>query len=251
MSRYPFGIGNRWTRTAFSEELAYAAKLSGFVAAGVVALLMITAATSEARAEEAEAKPGVSFDGLERVENSKLAMAYIDPNADFSAFKRVKILDPLVAFRSNWRRDQNRGRSRNVRVRDMERIRADMASLFKDVFTEVLEAGGRFEVVDENGDDVLLLRPAIIDLDIAAPDTMSGGRSRTFSTSAGAATVYLELFDSGSGDIIGRAADRRAIRRSGGNVNWSNRASNSADMRRLLRRWADLLRSFLDQYYTE
>jgi len=228
----------------------YAARLVGFGAAGtVVALVLISVGISTAQAEEVEA--GVSFDGLERVENSKVAKAYIDPNADFSVFKRVKILDPYVAFRRNWRRDQNRLRARNVRVRDMERIRADVASLLATVFTEALEAGDGFEVVDVTGDDVLLLRPAIIDLDVSAPDTMSAGRSSTFTTSAGAATLYLELYDSVSGDIIGRAADRQAIRSASDGISWRNRATNSADARRMFRRWANLLRSFLDQHYTK
>lgn len=229
---------------------SYAARLVGFGAAGtVVALVLISVGISTAQAEEVEA--GVSFDGLERVENSKVAKAYIDPNADFSVFKRVKILDPYVAFRRNWRRDQNRLRTRNIRARDMERIKADVASLLATVFTEALEAGDGFEVVDATGDDVLLLRPAIIDLDVSAPDTMSGGRSTTFTTSAGAATLYLELYDSVSGDIIGRAADRQAIRSASGGISWRNRATNSADARRMFRRWANLLRSFLDQHYTK
>ena len=62
--------------------------------------------------------------------------------------------------------------------------------------------------MDDADYDVLLRRPAIIDLDIAAPDTMSAGRSRTFTTSTGAATLYIELFDSASGASIGRAADQ-------------------------------------------
>ena len=226
------------------------ARLAGVVGAGaLLALVLITAASSMADAEKAEA--GLSFDGLKRVENSKVAMAYIDPDADFSTYKRVKILEPNVAFRSNWRRDQNRRRTGRVSVRDMERIRANVASLFEKVFTEALEADGGFEVVDEIGDDVLLLRPAIIDLDVTAPDTRSAGRSRTFTTSAGAATLYIELFDSVSGDIIGRAADRQAIRSPGSSLSLSNRAVNTAEGRRMFRRWANLLRSFLDEHYTK
>ena len=135
--------------------------------------------------------------------------ALIDPDADFSVFERVAILDPHVAFRSNWLRDQNRTRSRNIRATDVERIKADVASLFKDVFTERLEAAG-YEVVNYSDEDVLVLRPAIIDLDVNAPDTRNTGRQRTYTATTGAATLMLELFDSLSGDLIGRAADRRA-----------------------------------------
>lgn len=197
---------------------------------------------------------GITFDNLKPVEDAAMAVAYIDPDADFGAFTRVMILEPFVAFQSNWERDQRRGsRSASGRVsaRDMDRIKADVASMFREVFTDVLEANDGFEVVDESDYDVLLLRPAIIDLDITAPDTNSAGRSRTFVASAGAATVYIELFDSVSGSIIGRAADRRAARNAGGSVSWSNRLMNRSEGRRMMTVWAERLRTFLDSHYTE
>jgi hypothetical protein len=191
----------------------------------------------------------ISFDNLERVENSEMAVAYIDPEADFTVFRRVFILEPEVAFRANWQRDQQRNRTSRVRASDMERIRADVGVLLKEVFVEALEANDGFEVVDEVADDVLLVRPAIIDLDVTAPDTNSAGRSRQFSSTAGAATLYVELFDSVSGKIIGRAADRRVARRAGGQMMWSNSVTNRAEARRMFRVWANRLREFMDTHY--
>ena len=146
----------------------------------LISSLLVAVAPAALAEEKADAEPERSFDNLVAVEGAAMNMAFIDPDADFSVFKRVVILEPFVAFRSNWQRDQNRSRSRNIRARDMERIKEDVATQFERVFTERLEAGG-YEVVDVVGDDdVLLLRPAIIDLDITAPDTRSAGRSRTF-----------------------------------------------------------------------
>ena len=214
----------------------------------VLGLSLFGAGASNVLAQEGEG--GISFDGLVPVEDPSVAAAYIDPEADFSVFQRVAILDPFVAFRSNWQRDQNRSRTSRVSANDMERIKADVAHLFKQVFTERLEADGGFEVVNGANTDVLLLRPAIIDLDITAPDTMRAGRSRTFTASSGAATLYLELFDSLSGQIIGRAVDRQGVRSAGGTVSWSSRVTNSADAQRIFGRWADTLRDFLDRHYT-
>ena len=202
-----------------------------------------------AQDENQEAYSAISFDGLELIEGSRVGAAYIDPNADFSVFQRVAILDPYVSFRRNWLRDQNRNRSRNLRASDVDRIKADVAALFKEVFTARLEADGGYEVVDVGGDDVLLLRPAIINLDVTAPDVQTAGRSRTFTATAGAATLYIELFDSVTGDILGRAADRQRASRAGGTVTWSNSVTNSAEARRIVGRWADLLRDFLDSHY--
>lgn len=212
----------------------------------LIALSLIVFATTIAFAQEDDAE--MTFDGLKRIEDARVGTAYIDPEADFSVFRRVAILDPFVSFRSNWQRDANRGRGRNVSARDMERIKADVAWLFQDVFTQRLEAAG-FEIVNVANFDVLVLRPAIIDLDVTAPDVRSAGRSRTFAASAGAATLYLQLLDSVSGDVLGRAIDRRTARRAGGTVTWSNRVTNSAEARRLMGRWADILVDFLKAHY--
>lgn len=221
---------------------------AGLLAGFFCAVLMAFGVPGIAEEEAAGTDAIRTFDNLVPVGDPKVAMAYIDPDADFSVFRRVAVLEPLVSFRANWQRDQNRSRSRNISSRDMERIKADVATQFERVFTERLEDAG-YEVVDVMGEDVMILRPAIIDLDITAPDNRTAGRSRTFTSSTGAATLYIELFDGLSGDIIGRAADRQTVRSPGGTVSWSNSVTNTADARRLFGRWADQLISFLDQHY--
>lgn len=234
-------------KTLSYKSLVRSGRITAAMALFVSSLLVVVAPVALAE-EKGDPEPERTFDNLVAVEGAAMNMAFIDPDADFSVFKRVAILEPFVAFRSNWQRDQNRSRTRNVRPRDMERIKEDVARLFERVFTERLEDAG-YEVVDMANVDVLLLRPAIIDLDITAPDTRTAGRSRTFTASTGAATLYMQLFDSYSGDIIGRAADRRSVRSGGGNISWSNSVTNSADARRMLGRWADRLIAFLDSHY--
>lgn len=214
----------------------------------IFTLALVFAASPVAFAEDATTS---LYSNLVPVEGASAGMAYVDPEADFSAYKRIKMLDTFVAFRSNWLRDQRRGsRSNRVTANDMERIKTDVSTMFNEVFAAQLAADDGFEIVDETGDDVLLIRAAIIDLDITAPDTMSAGRSRTFTTSTGEATLFIELFDSVSGQIIGRAADRQAVRSAGGRVSWSNRVNNSAEARRMFTSWANTLRGFLDSHYT-
>jgi hypothetical protein len=190
------------------------------------------------------------FENLVAVDDAQLAVAYIDPEADFSVFKRVMILDTFVSFRSGWQRDQRRGTRRTrISASDMDRIKSRVSELFNSVFIETLEADDGFEIVSEPDYDVLLVRAAIIDLDVTAPDTSTAGRSRTYTADSGAATLYIELFDSVSGQIIGRAFDRQGARNPGGMMRWSNRASNTADARRVFRGWANTFRGFLESHY--
>jgi hypothetical protein len=69
--------------------------------------------------------PEVTEEGLHLVHNSQLAVVYVDPEADLSGYTEVQILEVLVSFRKNWRRDQNRT-SPTIRVseNDMNRMRS-------------------------------------------------------------------------------------------------------------------------------
>ena len=200
------------------------------------------------QAVQAADTPG--FDNLVAVGDPQVAKAYIDPNADFSVFKRVMFLDTAVAFRSGWERDQRRGtRVTRVSSRDVDRIKTRVSELFNSGFIETLEADDGYEVVSEADYDVLLVRAAIIDLDISAPDTASATRSTSFTANSGSATLYIELFDSVSGQSIGRAFDRQSAQNAGGRVTWTNRATTTADARRIFRGWANASRGFLDSHY--
>lgn len=212
-------------------------------ATGTVLAFVLVALAIGAPAEDAPER----FDGLQPVADAKVTMAYVDPDADFSVFRQVAILEPTVAFRANWQRDQNRSRSRNLRSSDVERIKEDVATLLRDVFIERLESAG-YTITTGAGEDVLVLRPAIVDLDITAADVRTAGRSRTYTTSNGAATLYIELFDGMSGDILGRAADRRVARQAGGMMTWNNRVTNASEARRMFARWAGQLVDFLGRY---
>ena len=90
------------------------------VTAILVTLALAFAASPAAFAEDSTTN---LFENLKPVEDAAVGMAYIDPEADFSVFKRVKMLDTFVAFRSGWQRDQSRGsRSNRVSSNDMDRI---------------------------------------------------------------------------------------------------------------------------------
>ena len=213
----------------------------------LTSFLSLTLPSGTLLASEQEPAP-LTFDNLVPVEGGRMQSSFLDPQADFSVFRRVAILNPAIAFRSNWQRDQNRSRSRNVSRRDMERIKEAAARLFQQVFSERLEAAG-YTVTEEAGEDVLILRPAIIDLDVSAPDTRTPGMSQTFTTTSAAANLYIELFDGLTGDIVGRAMDRQVVRNAGGHLSWSNSVTNIADARRMFGHWADILVSFLDSHY--
>ena len=199
------------------------------------AALLLSLCTLSAFAQEPAPESDATYDNLKLVPNTKVAKVWADPSADFKQYTKFAILEPFVAFKKNWTRDHRR-----VTNSEMERIKKGLATMFVEEFTAVLEDGG-FPVVTSAGDDVLVLRPALIDLDVNAPDTMEAGRTTTYVANAGAVTLYLELIDSASGQMLARAVDRKAGRDTVG-FQMSSRVYNSAEARRLLKTWAGLLR---------
>lgn len=184
--------------------------------------------------------PQTTAEGLVRVDSQRIEALYHDPDADLTHYTAVRALAPQVKFKKNWLRDQNRGSMRRVTHSDMEEIRTDVAAVLTEVFAAELEKQDRFQVVTEAGEDVLDLQVAVIDLDVNAPDVNTISNIRTFTKSAGTATLIIEMEDSMSGDLLVVAADRREAR-DNLHLQWATKTSNSAEARRLFKRWADLL----------
>jgi len=208
-------------------------------------LTVIFALATISPASAKKSLPAVNDEGMELVKDSDLAVVYADPGADLSIYNRIWLQDATVAFKKNWQREQNRSNRLKVQTEDMERIQEDVATLFREVFTEELLDGG-YELAEEIGDDVLLVKPAIVDLDVIAPDIQSAGRTHSYSESAGEMTLNLELFDSLTGDKIAKATDRKRDYRHG-YLEWRTSVSNRSDARRMMTSWAKALRSALDE----
>jgi uncharacterized lipoprotein YajG len=208
-----------------------------------------TVSCSTAPKEKAYEPPEFTVEGLERVESSgSLAVVYAEPGANIAQYNRVNMTEPQVAFKKNWARDYNRGAtslSSQVRTSDMDRIKRSVSELFVEVFTEELTAGG-YELTQERAEDVLLVKPAIIDLDVNAPDIQSAGRSSTFTETAGSMTFYVELFDSETGDLLAKAMDPKSDRNNN-YMQWQTGASNRAAAKRMMKPWAEALREGLDR----
>jgi len=217
--------------------------------ATVLATLVGSLATVQAADDDWP--PKVTSDGLNLVEGTKAAAVWVLDGADFSEYSRVMIIDVGVGFKKNWRRDYNRDEislSGQVSKSDAEKIKQRVADEFKTVFTEELEKAG-YEVADYDFNlaeaDTLVLRPAIVDLDVAAPDVGHAGRSYSFTASAGAMTLYLEFYDSVTSSLLGRVVDRKAARESS-MMQISSRSRNIFEADRLFKKWTALLIAKMD-----
>jgi len=205
-------------------------------------LLFIAAAVAGAENKP----PEVDQHGLHLVHDSELRRVYKRPGVDIGQYEKVILVDVYVAFRKNWERDHRMSDPFRVNKRDVEHIKERVANEFEKEFTQRLEKKG-YPVVDktQTGHDVLIVRPAIINLDVVAPDTMKEGRSTTFTASAGQMTLYAELYDSVSNQLIATVLDPQADRSPGDLFMSQSRVDNRAAEGRIVRRWADTLAEHL------
>lgn len=186
-----------------------------------------------------ENPPPVTVDGMHLVPDTRLGLVYADPDADLSGYSNLLLMDAQVAFRKNWRRDTNQNLPFQVTAGDMENIKSELSVLFREIFSGELESAG-FSLVSAQAPDTLIIRPAIVDLNITSPDTPRGGTTRNITQSAGDMTLYLELRDSITGDLLVKAMDFQ-FDRSNITPHMMDRSRNERAARQLLSNWAQVL----------
>ena len=206
-------------------------------------LLSACASTSQ---QASETTP----DGLTLVRSSKHSAAYIKPGAQLDVYEKFGVVPCQVAFRKNWERDYNsnhRGAGSKIKQQDVDRIKSDLGQECTKFFTDALSEAPAYDLVTSwnEGEEVLLVFPNIVNLDITSPDLNSPNRGRSYSASAGSMTMVLELIDAETSEVLVRAYDRKSDPESF--VTYANSITNRQAADRMLRDWASRLRTAMDQ----
>lgn len=200
------------------------------------------AATPKAVPEQA-----LSHDGLERISIRNVDLAYVRPGVTLAGYTRLQ-LDPVeVSFSKNWD-PQRTGSHIKLSAEEREGIRSGLVKIIQEEFVSELQRKSSYPIVSEAGPDVLRVRAQVFNVYVNAPDTPSASRSRTYTLSAGQATINLELFDSETGQVLARMVDRREARGTGTRtMSISNNVTNAGEARDIAAAWARILRNGLDK----
>ena len=182
-----------------------------------------------------------SFDGLRAVENSRASAAWMRPDLDLSLYTKVRLEGAGIEFRPV----RGAGGSRSQGAFPIsEAQEAQLVEIVAGSFREELARSERFELVEANGPDVLTLWGGLLDVVSFVPPQQAG-RGDVFLRSVGEATLVIELRDSLSRATLARVMDRRAANRVS-SVSFSSPVTNWAEVRRVAREWARLVRTRLD-----
>ncbi|MDA9797155.1 DUF3313 domain-containing protein [Luminiphilus sp.] len=215
----------------------------------IVSLSMLTILLTLGCASTSETLPTTTPDGLDLVRSDKHSAVYIKPEAQLDIYNEFAIVPCEVAFRKNWQRDYNsshRSSGQQIKERDIDRIKRELGEECTAFFTDALSEEPSYNLVTEwqQGQDVLLVRPNIVNLNITSPDVSSPSMTRSYSASAGSMTLYLELIDAETSEVLVRAYDSKADPDSF--VNYANKITNRQAADRMLKNWATRLREAMD-----
>ena len=174
----------------------------------ICAAALLTGATgTAAQAKKSDTANGQ--DGLVKVRLHHLDV-YLLPGTDFRRYTKVLLDQTQVVFRDDWIKNINRSTrelSNRINSADAERIVEEARTTFAEIFGSALKDAG-FEIVTAPGADVLRLAPRVVDMYVNAPDKLTKAPlTRVFTVDAGQATLVLEIRDSTTGALIGRATD--------------------------------------------
>jgi hypothetical protein len=189
-------------------------------------------------------KGDVTNDGLTVMKSTGFTEMQIKSGITWAEYTKYQISPVEVSFRKNWKRDYNRDQkslAAQVTDEDMARIKETMGKIVFEEFDKALQEKGGFIKADQADSNTLLFKPRIIDLDVYAPDVQNSSViSKSYIRQAGRATLFLEVFDAVSGEIIGRWIDTREDP-DRGYYDWANRITNAERARLVVNLWVKRL----------
>lgn len=222
----------------------FAASLSKLTAPLILGLCLLLLATAPVTAAvDRQAYPMDMPAGLEEMSSKSFDILYVKPGFQPGNYSKLIIEEPQVDLHDYWEWKNKR----DITERDVQRIQTSTAKILREQFSEKFSGKNGYALAEtgETGQGTLVMKPAMINLNLNAPDLSVPEHKDTFVKSAGHATLYLDLYDAASGELLLRVIDHDAARE---HLRFyeGNRVTNNRDLRIMVSRWANALRKHLD-----
>lgn len=227
-------------------NLLLESRMRNFVYASLLALFSVAAAVSE----EPTLATVEGGEDLEKVKG-KFSETYVNPAVDFSQYDKLYLGDAYFDYRDVGPAESHRSTMQSYPSKAVfgiaEAEREKFETIVDEAFTKELGKSKHFTIVDELGDNTMIIRGAAVDIVSKVPPEFIG-RSEIYLASVGEATLILEFLDGKSGEVLARVAERRTIGK--GRIDMATIPTNSVTVWSDVRRWASSsakrLRSELD-----
>ncbi len=154
----------------------------------------------------------VTADGLHRVAPSVMASAWLRPDRDLSEYTRIFVMPTIVLFREMPEPAHSSWALRSVTEFPVsEKMQARLSDVFGESFHQAMtENTQAYEVSDELGRDVLLVRGYLTDVITGLPPQLAGSNVGTIRW-VWKANAIVEVRDAMSDELLARTIDRLII----------------------------------------
>jgi len=148
---------------------------------------------------------------LHRVDPSLMDGAWVTPDLDLSGYTRIYFMPTIVQFRDvEERRYSARSFDSAEEFFVSESRKAQLRELFGAAFYEAVGEAESYELTEEVGRDVLMVRGLLTDVISGVPPEVSGSNLGTIRW-AWEANIVMELRDSMSDAVLARTGERERI----------------------------------------
>lgn len=214
-------------------------------------LLAIAGHAADSRAQAEEDAPGssdvpvsnveVTADGLHRVDPALMENTWLLPDADLSLYTRAFVMPAVILFRDLPEISKNAWADRDRSVFPVGEIMQErLRETFGQSFHEAMARQRDFDLTEELGRDVLLVRAYMTEVATGVPPQLAGNNVITVRW-VWEAYLTVELRDSMSDQILARI---RARERVDGPVEAARVYSMAPQ---IMRRWSNLMIEQLDE----
>ncbi|MES1263480.1 MAG: hypothetical protein ABUL69_03935 [Peristeroidobacter soli] len=185
----------------------------------------------------------VTDDGLARVAARSIGGVYRLPEASFAPYRRVMLEPPSITFINDWRKNHP-----EVNNAEFMRLLQETVVLFREEFTREFVELGSYTIAEDPAPDVLLIVPAIEELNIVAPDAGDGAGQQTYTPVPVTMKITGDLRDAATSKLVGRVIMYQTDHRSFGEVHMqiANRVTNAHEQRLAYSKWSRLVREAID-----
>jgi uncharacterized protein DUF3313 len=215
----------------------------------LLAMTSLVVAACETPYSPPTAEKTGDYNRMQRVHFPEVDSVYRKEDAHFSAYAKVLVAAPTVAFRENWRPEEDPTLAR-LGVPDLAAARARVSEQFLQTLQTKLAENGGYQVVAAPGPDVLQVKAAITDLYFSSSALQAAaGNGKPYYMESSEITVAIELRDSTTGELLCLVTDHRASPNARA-VELKEGTWSSPGLRAASDHWAAFLRQFLDQAKT-
>ena len=186
----------------------------------------------------------LAADGLRPVESSGFRKGWVRAGVSFDDYDAVWPLYRGLSYRHAPR--SPRAALGNTDYALPEDLEAVLLAALEEIFAEELTQSGGWRVANAQGSRAMAVVISLVDVVVHAPLTTPGGDDLVWIRRVADVTVVIELFDSQSGSVLARFAERQSVLPVSRRPIRATPGPTKYEMRRIFRAWAQALRGVID-----